>query len=349
MKAESHRVFGFIAFFAVFAQLLLAQEPYKAPEGIPPQSDFVYRKHYEEVTQIMQLPDLAQREKQLETYMNKLHPKSKILQYMENFFGQIVKDYQAAGKNAEAKALSQKMAKWFPSSDAALPQQFQSAFDSKDYNTAIPLGEKLLAKNPDDAQILVMLAQSYLATNNTAKMLSVSPKVVQALGPKKGVYYVAWLGDYYRGQRDTAKAAQYYGMLLDAYPSGMPQGWETARWNALKANAHMVRATNAYLNKNFEAATQDYYQSLQYAPKNDAAYLYMGLSFWKISSGLEDPARLEQLNQAITSFARAVALNGPNKAKAQQYLEQVYKPLNNNTLDGLDKVLERAESYVASR
>jgi hypothetical protein len=108
----------------------------------------------------------------------------------------------------------------------------------------------------------------------------------------------------------------------------------------------MVRATNSYLNKNYEAATQDYYQSLQYAPNNDAAYLYMGLSFWKFSSGLEDPARLEQLNQAVTAFARAVAMGGPNQAKAQQYLEQVYKPLNNNTLDGLDEVLEKARADI---
>jgi len=346
MNLRGYQRFGLLFSFLLSAQLLLAQEPYKAPEGIPPQSDFVYRKHYDEVTKIMQVSDIGQRERQLETYMKKLHPKSKILQYMENFFGQIAKDYQAAGRDAEAKALTQKMAKLFPSSDTALPQQFQSAFDAKDYAKAIPLGEKLLAKNPGDAQILVMLAQSYLATKDNAKMVSVAPKVIQALGPKKGVYYAAWLGDYYRGQRDTARAAQYYGMLLDAYPSGMPQGWETARWNTLKANAHMVRATNSYLNKNYEAATQDYYQSLQYAPNNDAAYLYMGLSFWKVSSQLEDPARLEQLNQAVTAFARAVAMTGPNQAKAQQYLEQVYKPLNKNTLDGLDKVLEKARADV---
>jgi tetratricopeptide (TPR) repeat protein len=346
MNARTYQLFGLLFVFLISAQSLLAQEPYQAPEGIPPQSDFVYRKHYDEVTKIMQNPDLGQREQQLETYMGKLHPKSKILQYMENFFGQIVKDYAAAGRDADAKALTQKMARLFPGSDSALPQQFQSAFEKKDYATAIPLGEKLLTKNPNDAQILWMLAQCYLGTNNTSKMVSHAPKVVQALGAKKGVYYVAWLGDYYRGQGDTARAAQYYGMLLDAYPSGMPEGWETARWNGLKANAHMVRATNSYLNKNYEAATSDYYSALQYAPNNDAAYLYMGLSFWKHSSGLEDLARLEQLNQAVTAFARAVAMEGPNQAKAQQYLEQVYKPLNNNTLEGLDKVLEKAKTDV---
>jgi tetratricopeptide (TPR) repeat protein len=346
MKARSCQLFGLLFVSLISFQLLLAQEPYKAPDGIPPQSDFVYRKHYDEVTKIMQNPDLGQREKQLETYMGKLHPQSKILQYMENFFGQIVKDYSAAGRDADAKALTQKMARLFPGSDTALPQQFQSAFESKDYTTAIPLGEKLLAKSPTDAQILVMLAQCYLGTNNTSKMLTHAPKVIQALGEKKGVYYVAWLGDYYRGQGDTARAASYYSMLLNAYPTGIPEGWETARWNGLKANAHMVRATNSYLNKQYPAATSDYYQALQYAPNNDAAYLYMGLSFWKHSSGLEDPARLEQLNQAVTAFARAVAVGGPNQAKAQQYLEQVYKPLNKNTLDGLDEVLAKAKADI---
>jgi len=344
MNARSYQLFSLLVLILISTQMLLAQEPYKAPDGIPPQSDFVYRKHYDEVSKIMQLPDVGQRENQLEAYMGKLHPKSKILQYMENFFGQIVKDYSAAGREAEAKTLSQKMVRMFPGSDSALPQEFQSAFQSKDYAKAIPLGEKLLAKNPDDAQILIMLAQSYLATNNTSKIVSVAPKVIKALGPKKGVYYVAWLGEYYQGQRDTARAVQYYDMLLNAYPTGIPEGWETARWNGLKANAHTIRATSSYLNKNFEAAIHDYYESLKYAPNNDAAYLYMGLSFWKISSGLEDPARLEQLNQAMTAFARAVVMNGPNAGKARQYLEQVYKPLNKDTLDGLDEVLQKAKT-----
>ena len=344
MNLRSYLLIGLFVFTLVSTQLLVAQEPYKAPDGIPPGSDFVYRKHYDEVTKIMQLGDIAARERQLEAYMKKLHPESKILQFMEAFFGQIAKDYAAAGRDAEAKALGQKMARLFPGSDSAKPQQFQTAFENKDYANAITLGEQLLAKSPDDAQVMVMLAQCYLATNSTNKMVGMAPKVIKALGPKKGVYYVAWMGDYYRGQRDTARAAQYYDMLLNAYPSGKPDGWETARWNGLKANAHTIRATSSYLNNNFQAAIQDYYQSLEYAPDNDAAYLYMGLSFWKISSGLEDPDRLEQLNQAVTAFARAVAMNGPNAAKAQQYLEQVYKPLNNNTLDGLDEVLAKAKA-----
>jgi hypothetical protein len=32
--------------------------------------------------------------------------------------------------------------------------------------------------------------------------------------------------------------------------------------------------------------------------------------------------------------------------KAQEYLEQLYKPLHNNTLDGLDQVLAKAKSEL---
>jgi tetratricopeptide (TPR) repeat protein len=317
-------------------QFVVAQEPFKAPEGIPPESDWVYRKHYAEVQKIMAVSDLSKRQAQLETYMKKLHPKSKILQYMESFFGQILQAYKKAGKDSQAQALTQKMAKLFPDSGSLLPQQFQSAFEKKNYAAAIPLGEKLLARNPNDAQLSVMLAQSYLATNNTAKVARIAPKIVQLLGPKKGVYYVAWLSDYYRNQRDTAKAATYCDMLLKAYPTGRPQGWEANRWNSVKANAYTVRASNSYVNKNYRAAIQDYAESLKYAPGNDAAYLYIGLSHW----------RLQELDQAQDSLAKAVVLGKTNSAKARQYLEQVYKPRNNDSLDGLDDVLAKAKAEL---
>lgn len=329
-----------ILLFCLMAALLqfgtiLAQEPF-SQEGIPPGSDYVYRQHYAQVQEILKVPDVAQRESNLESFMKKLHPDSKILQYMESFFGEIVKAYQAKGQTAQANALTSKMMKLFPKSDSFLPQQFKAAFDSKDYPKAIELGEKIRAKTPNDGQVLVMLAQSYIATKNTAKVVEISPKVVSLLGANKAAYYVAWLADYYRNQRDMANAQKYYEMLHEAYPTSPPQGWEAAQWKSIKAITFQLRAGSAWAREDFQAVIEAYSESLKYDPTNDAAYLSIGLSYW----------RLKELDKAQAAFAKAVVLNKASAPKARQYLEQLYKPRNNDSLDGLEKVLEQAKAEL---
>jgi hypothetical protein len=50
------------------------------------------------------------------------------------------------------------------------------------------------------------------------------------------------------------------------------------------------------------------------------------------------------LDLAQVAFARAVALEGENSAKARQYLEQIYGPLNGNSLDGLDEMIAKVKA-----
>jgi len=124
---------------------LLAQEPVELPEGVAPESEWAYGKHLEQLEEIMKVSDLAAREQQLETFMKKLDPKSKILQYYESFFSRTVADYEKAGKTQEASALSSKMLKLFPNSTALLSQNLRDAIQKQDYARAIEMGEKLEA------------------------------------------------------------------------------------------------------------------------------------------------------------------------------------------------------------
>lgn len=311
----------------------LAQEPFSA-EGIPAGSDYVYRKQYEQVQEIMKTPDLTQREKKLEAYYGKLQPEAKMRQYMEAFFGQIVQDMQKQGMDAQADALTQKMTKWFPKSDALLGQQLKTAFDSKNWSKVIDIGEKMRAKNPNDGQVLVMLAEAYQNTNNTAKVSELAPKLVDILGPKKAINYVIFLADQNRKQNNAAAASKYYAMALQAYPSGPPEGWQTSQWNNIKVAAYQLNASSAWRNEDYEGVIQAENRVLQIDPKNDQAYLFIGLSHWK----------RQELNAAQDAFAKVVVLGKSNATKGRQYLEQLYKPLHSDSLDGLDKLLDKARA-----
>lgn len=312
---------------------LLAQEPFTA-EGIPPESDYVYRQHYDQVQEILATPDVAAREQKLTAYMNKLHAQAKIRQYMESFFGQIVQDYEKAGQKDKANALNQKMLQWFPKSDAASAQQLKAAYDGKNWAKVIELGEPMRAKTPDDSAVLAMLAEAYRGTNNTAKVVEIAPKLIQAIGAQKAIFYVVYLADHYRTNKDVANAGRYYDMALQAYPNNPPQGWQAAQWQGVKAAAHQLKATQAWTAQNFQGVIEAYSNLLKADPQNDAAYMFIGLSYW----------RLQQLDQAQDALAKAVVLNKSNSAKAREYLEQLYKPRNSDSLDGIDQVLAKAKS-----
>ena len=333
LRVYQRFVFLFVLGWCAGTVSLVAQEPVELPEGVAPESEWAYGKHLEQLEEIMKVSDLAAREQQLETFMKKLHPKSKILQYYESFFSRTVADYEKAGKTQEANALSTKMLKLFPNSIALLSQALRAAIQKQDYAKAIEMGEQLQAIQPDK-QTTVLLAQSYIATNNGPKAAEYSQKALDAMGPKDGFYFAYWLATYHAGQRNVGKAVPYYDMLLKAYPQGTPSGWQAAQWNILKGTAYTTLARAAYDKQNFAAAIQNYSESLRYSPKNDLAYLSMGLSYWK----------LQQLEPAMEAFAKAVVLGKDQAAKAQEYLEQLYKPLNGDSLDGLDGVLAKART-----
>ena len=325
---------GILALSVVFlANPLVAQEPFSA-EGIPPSSDFVYRKHYEQVEEIMATPDVAAREQKLTAFMEKLHPEAKIRQYMEAYFGQIAEAYQKAGQTAKATALTDKMAKLFPKSDAQLGPQFKAAFDAKDYAKAIELGERLRKAAPGDAQVLLMLAESYRATNNNAKVIELAPRVIDAVGPDKAIGYVVQLAAHHREKNDLGNAARFYGMALKAYPNRTPEGWTSDQWGQVKAAAYDTQGKQAWAAKDYRSAVAAYKNLLSIDPKNDGAYLYIGMGHWQ----------LQELDEAEAALAKAVVLDKAASAKARELLEQLYKPRNNNSLDGLDDVLAKARA-----
>ena len=335
MKLRPYQRFVLLFVLVACAQtwLVMGQGPIELPEGVPPESDWAYSKHLEQIQEIMKTSDPAQREGQLESFRTKLHPKSKILPYFESFFSQTAEDYRAAGDNTAADALVGKMMQLFPDSPALIAKELQGATQRQDHPSIIRYGEKLYAANPD-SQIGRILAESYIATNNAAKAVQYSATTLQALGPQDGVFFAYWLAGYYAGQNDTDQALQYYNVVLGAFPNSAPPGWTADQWNSVKATAFTVRGRDAYVKKDYPTAIANYTEVLKFQPQNDFIHVYIGLSFW----------RLQRLEDAQSALAKAVVLGKDYADQARDYLEQIYGPLNGNTLDGIDEVLSQARA-----
>ena len=69
-------------------------------------------------------------------------------------------------------------------------------------------------------------------------------------------------------------------------------------------------------------------------PKNPTYFI--GLSKWQN----------KDTEGAIASLAKVVVLKKALAPKAQEQLEKLYKPLHNDSLDGLDQVLAKAKSEL---
>ena len=315
--------------------VISAQEPIEAPEGIPVKSDWLYRKHYVQVQEIMQAP-LDQREAKLKNFYRKLHRMAKMRQVMVSFFGQIVKDYEAAGKSQEAKALTATMMDLFPQLRPTPKQLLGQAYQAKNYARVIELGEKLYAAKPDST-LTAMLADSYIATQNGPKALEYSLTALKALGTKEGVYFAVWLAEYYTSRQDLNNAMKYYDRLLRAFPDQVPPKWDAERWSKVLATGYNLQANDAYLRSDYASAIQQFHESLKYSPRNEQAYLFIGLAHWKE----------QEMVEAMGAFAMASVLDRPGSAKAHGYLEQIYKSRNSDSLDGIEELLDSARQALS--
>ena len=102
----------------------------------------------------------------------------------------------------------------------------------------------------------------------------------------------------------------------------------------LKINIGTIQGTEAFKAKDFDGSVAAFNDVVSVDPANDGAYLYLGLSYW----------RLQKLEDAQSAFAKATVLGKGTSAKAREYLLQIYTPLNGGSEEGLDKVLDAAKA-----
>ena len=337
MKLRSRLVVSLSVFLFLSAVAVLsAQDPVQPPEGVTPESDWLYGKHLEQVNGIMKEADLAVRVQKLENFTKKLPPTAKILPYMEVFFLQTMEEYTKAGKTQEANAVLAKVIELFPNSPTVLGIELKNALDQKNYTKAVEVGEKLNATSPSP-QLTAALIQAYIGSNNGPKAAELSQKMLETAGPKEGVSYLLWLAEYSLAQKDTPKAIEYYNKFLETFPEAdPPQGWSPDIWNRNKAQAYMLRARQANEQKDYAGTIQNATEAIKYAPKNDMAYYMIGMAHW----------RLQELDKAELALAKAAVIGGPLSARAKEYLEQIWKPRHNNTTDGLDAALAQARAEL---
>lgn len=211
----------------------------------------------------------------------------------------------------------------------------QANLQSKNLPKAAEMGEKLYAMNPDKS-ILQLVAGIYFDMKNYDKYLECGKKIMADTPMDQGYATALQMAQVYIQKQDIAAATELYTKVLEAYGEKVPPNVQEAQWNPTRAFAYGILASQAYAKKDYPAALDLFGKVVKYDPKNGDAYYYIGMAKWQT----------KDQDGAIEPFAKCVVLGKSLAPKAQGYLETLWKPKHNNTLDGLEELKAKVKAEL---
>jgi hypothetical protein len=240
--------------------------------------------------------------------------------------------------------------------------------NQKNWNQIIALGDKFLDVAPNDTFTSNALAKAYGETNNTKgfatfgeRAFTQKPSAALALEISRAYQklgndakYMQWrekvlsldpenveilidMTQKYSASQNIAQALKYARVLLKVLPTAKKpaeisdQAWK-AQTDAGYAVAYGVIGYNAYQNKNYTEAINNFNNSVKYYKRNDVAYYHLGLSYWQQN----------KLSPAMLNLAKAYIIKGSLAASAKKYLDQIWMSGHRNSLAGEQAVIDAA-------
>lgn len=301
---------------------------------IPPRSNYQYRKDYAACQELLKEPDLQKRADALMNFI-KEHPESRMIPSISVYIANIGAEYAKAGNWQKVINLDLTYLKLVPDDTVNLPLLMSAYYQTKNLPKAAEIGEKIYAAD-SSVKNAEVLAQLYLAMNNTDKYTVYAEKIVAATPVEKSYSTMLKLAEINMQKQNTAKAMGYLTKVVEAFGDKVPPGMQESAWKATRGVVYGAQAGEAYKQKDYPKAIELYQKVAQVNPQAEEAYYYIGMAKWQSK---------DQLG-AIDSFAKTVVLNKAHAAKAKEYMEQLYKAEHSDKLDGIDEVLAKAKTAL---
>ncbi|HSW40564.1 MAG TPA: hypothetical protein VLL97_13835, partial [Acidobacteriota bacterium] len=200
---------------------------------------------------------------------------------------------------------------------------------------AAETAERLNAISPDISGLQI-LSDIYLQMRNHDKFLENGRKILDKtpISQPLGLSTALQMAQIHIQEQNVNAATDLYTRVMDVYGDKLPPNVTEAQWNPLRAVAFGLMAARAYQKKDYAKAEQLYGRVMRFDPGRDDSHYFIGMARWQ----QQNP------KDAMEPFAKAVVLNKDYAQRARQHLEQIYKGLNNDSLEGLDKLLAKARS-----
>ncbi len=344
---------------SMMALLLLCGASGFALQGkISPLSDYQYKKDYAQYEEIKKEADVQKRADLLLGFV-KERPISRILLY-------VVTDYQAAVNPSlekkdwpKAISMTEALLSILPTEETVKAEEIPvgseeflkdqlapsvlmlqrtmlaAQYGAGNMPKAAELAEKIYAAAPD-ATMLQTLAAIYLGMQNFDKYLEYGQKILAQAPMDQPLGYTTALqmADIHLRKQDVPAATAMFSKIMDVYGDKVPPNMAENQWNATRAIAFGLMGADAYQKKDYPGALGLYQKVVQFDPKRDDAWYYIGMSKWQT----------EGQDAAVEPFAKCVVLEKTMAPRAKQYLEQIYQGSHSGSLDGIEEVLTKARA-----
>ncbi len=332
-----------ILFPAVGANLAGAALLQNAEEGLEGEAFEEAEKEYNDYMTAANEPDLLKRGELLIEFI-KTYPESDLTDtYVKPTYVRLLSDCNE-NKNFEVlEVLSEKWLELYPDDRNAI------VFAG---NAAVQLGhdEKsikyilMIYEIQPTAGLANQVAQTYDRLGNFGKYVEWCETVFTY--PEYSVDYTLRfkIMSQYAEAGNYSKAAEYAGKILEVLKSAeKPDAAGQENLPTIRRICNHLIAIHHFESEKFQKAIQYFEAALKNETYQEGFY-YIARCYWALSETRTDSVELVEM--AHDYFAATEMFGGDLTQKAKDYKEQLYRPLHNNTLIGIEKVHKRAQKIL---
>jgi len=298
------------------------------------------QKEYNDYMKAAEEPDLLKRGDMLIEFI-KTYPESNLTEsYVRPTYVRLLSDCNDNQNFEELGILSEKWLELYPDNTRAIAFAYNAAVQLEHHEKSIQYALKIYEIQPT-LGIALSIAQNYDKLGNFGKYVEWCETVFSY--PEYSVDYTLRLKimTQYAEAGNYSKAAEYAEKILEVLKSAQkPDAAGQENLPTIRRICNHLIGIHYFESEKFQKAIQYFDSALKNDPYQEGFY-YIARCHWALSE-----VQTDSVETAHDFFAAAEIFGGDLTEKAKEYKEQLYKPLHNNTLIGIEKVHKRAQAII---
>jgi tetratricopeptide (TPR) repeat protein len=296
------------------------------PVWIVAQAEDTYAEEYDLYEKAQGEANLTQRAALLIEFVQK-YKQSQLDPNVAYLYSQYLDGMRQNGQWSRVAAASEKYLTYRPADKAAVAAATEAYQQLGQPGKLVEFGTKVYNQNPNAASAY-LVAKAYKSMGDTANFEKWAQRTLKH-APNNSEMLVELVNSAWAIQDMEKAAAQAKKALASLEKSDDPQ------LNQAKAFCYRALGENAYILADFRTAQTNFSKSVQLDPMVDFAHLRLGYCYW----------RANQTDQAILSFARAVALQGSSSKEARRELYNLLRQRQGSTANAT-KIIQAAKQEL---
>ena len=200
-------------------------------------------------------------------------------------------------------------------------------------------GEKVFAEDPSRGNTAYYLTKAYLDLKNNAKFLEWGEKTVSLLPDNHEI--LLELTKKHDASGHDSKASKYASLCIKAVRSAeKPEVVPAAQWRQYRthvyATCYYVVGKYAHDRQSYKSAIANLENATKYFRKNEHAYYFLAQSYWQQG----------RIDLAMKNFAKAFVIGGSTARSSKQHLDNLYRSLNQQSTEGIERVINKARAEL---